>query len=133
VVGIVAIAFFAGAGISSALALVNGPVGPSEYSPALAELRPKLGSGSTLVLAPAKLLDDEHGLDYISWELRGHRLCIEADTGDNAERRPGIARVIVVGTDPVELQGGYYNGGASGPGPCQLVADEARADPAGDG
>jgi hypothetical protein len=137
VVGIAAVAFGAGAGISSALALVNGPVGPSAYSPALAELRSHLGAGSTLVLAPAKLLDDEHGLDYISWELRGHRLCIEPEAAGSQRPQNGIARVIAVSTDPVEPVGGYFNisraDSGEGPGPCQLVADGARADPAGDG
>ena len=34
------------------LALANGPVGPTTYSPALTELRRSLAAGSTLVLAP---------------------------------------------------------------------------------
>jgi hypothetical protein len=131
VVGIAAIAFLAGAGISSALALVNGPVGPSAYSPALAELRPKLGSGSTLVLAPAKLLDDEHGLDYISWELRGHRVCIEADHGQKAP--PGVSNVVVItGDDPPEPAAYLNKSAGAGAGPCPLISDTARADPAGD-
>jgi hypothetical protein len=132
VAGIVAIAFFAGAGISSALALVNGPVGPSEYSPALAELRPKLGSGSTVVLAPAKLLDDEHGLDYISWELRGHRICIEADRGQSPPA--GVSTVVVIADgDPPEPESVYANeSGPQGAGPCPLISDTARADPGGD-
>ena len=46
------VAFLAAAAGCSALALVNGPVGPATYSPALTELRPALGADSTLVLAP---------------------------------------------------------------------------------
>jgi hypothetical protein len=132
IVGIVAVAFLAGAGISSALALVNGPVGPSAYSPALAELRPKLGLGSTLVLAPDDLLADEHGLDYLSWELRGHRVCIEADHGQSAP--PGVSSVIVIGPgDPPEPEAAYFNRSRTAPpGPCPLISDSARADPAGD-
>ncbi|MFL5869985.1 MAG: hypothetical protein ACJ75R_02825 [Solirubrobacterales bacterium] len=131
VVGIVGAVFFVAAGLSSALALVNGPVGPTDYSPALAELRPKLGPGSTLVLAPPKLLDDEHGYDYLTWELRGHRVCVEAA----GEQRPrgGIAQVITVTTDPVEPEVTYsIHSQDVPPGPCPLISDSARADPAGD-
>jgi hypothetical protein len=132
VVGIAAVAFLAGAGISSALALVNGPVGPSAYSPALAELRPQLGSGSTLVLAPEELLADEHGLDYLSWELRGHRVCIEGDHGQSAP--PGVTNVVVIGaSDPPEPEAAYLNKSRTAPpGPCPLISNTARADPAGD-
>jgi hypothetical protein len=133
VVGAVGVAFFAAAGLSTALALVNGPVGPTDYSPALADLRAKLGPGSTLVLAPPQLLDDEHGRDYLTWELRGHRVCV-APIGTNPPK--GIAQVITVATDPVEPEGAYVNrsqGSAAAPGPCPLISDTARADPAGNG
>jgi hypothetical protein len=131
IVGIAAVAFVAGAGISSTLALVNGPVGPSDYSPALAELRPKLGSGSTLVLAPEELLADEHGLDYLSWELRGHRVCIEADHGQSAP--PGVTNVVVItGDDPPEPAAYLNKSAGATAGPCPLISDTARADPAGD-
>ena len=45
---LIAAAFLAAAGGSSVLALANGPVGPSGYSPELAELRAQLGDGSVL-------------------------------------------------------------------------------------
>ena len=132
VVGVLGVAFLAAAGGSSALALVNGPIGPSAYSPALAELRADLGKGSTLVLAPDELLADEHGLDYISWELRGHRVCIEPDRGDR-EPPPGIATVVVISaSDPPRPEGAYTNRSQTGDGPCPLIASTARADPAGD-
>src|SRR5204863_3123242 len=60
-------AFLVAAGGCSVLALANGPVGPTTWSPALGELRPEIGSGSTLVLAPQSLLD-EHGRDFLVWE-----------------------------------------------------------------
>ncbi len=85
---LIAAAFIALAGGSSLLALANGPVGPSDYSPALAELRPQLGPGSTLVVAPDELLDDEHGVDYLNWELRGNRLCVIGED----EAAPGASR-----------------------------------------
>jgi hypothetical protein len=134
-VGIVGAAFCAGAGISSALALSNGPVGPTSYSPALAELRPKLGAGSILVVAPSELLDDEHGLDYLSWELRGHRICIEPDRGQ-VQAPPGYSGIVVLAPDdPPRPEGAYFTRSAeqaAPPGPCPLIETTARADPAGD-
>ncbi len=73
-----AVAFLGAAAASSVLALVNGPVGPATYSPALTELRPALGRDSTVVLASQRMLDEEHGRDYLVWELRGGRVCVEA-------------------------------------------------------
>jgi hypothetical protein len=37
------------------------------YSPALAELRTQLPSGSIAVVAPHQLLADQHGADWIAW------------------------------------------------------------------
>jgi hypothetical protein len=81
------------AGACSLLALANAPVGPTSYSPALTGLRPLLASSSTLVLAPESLLDEEQGVRYLAWELRGGRVCIEAE---GAARRlgPGVRFVI---------------------------------------
>ena len=33
-------------------------------------------AGSTLVVAPRDLLDEQHGRDYLLWELRGNRICV---------------------------------------------------------
>jgi hypothetical protein len=88
-------AFVLAAGASTALALVNGPVGPSTYSPKLTELRPVLGGRSTMVLAPSRLLDDEHGRDYIVWELRGGRVCVGPVTSPSRAPAPvGVSWVI---------------------------------------
>jgi hypothetical protein len=81
----------------SLLALANAPVGPSSYSPALTGLRPTLGGGPTLVLAPRQLLADEHGSPYIAWELRGGRVCIEA--ADEANHPPPGVRFVVAETE----------------------------------
>ena len=135
VVGILGAAFVLGAGVSSALALVNGPVGPSAYSPALAELRTKLGPGSILVVAPDGLLSDEHGFDYISWELRGHRVCIEPDRGQTQVPAGYSGIVILAPDDPPRAEGAYFDRSAGTPaaaGPCPLIETTARADPAGD-
>ncbi len=131
--GAAAVAFLVGAGGSSLLALANGPVGPSGYSPALAELRTELPPGSTVVVAPAQLLDSEHGRDYLAWELRGNRICVVAE---GEELPPGASTVLAVSVaddGAVEPQATYENLGASGPGPCDLIPDAARADPSADG
>jgi hypothetical protein len=84
----------------SLLALANAPVGPSSYSPALTGLRDDVGEGPTLVLVSKQLLADEHGTPYISWELRGGRVCIAAaeEAGDQPPRR---VRFIVTESDRV--------------------------------
>jgi len=89
-----AAAYLLAAGGCSLLALANAPVGPASYSPALAELRPRLTAGSTLVLAPAELLDERHGARYIAWELRGDRVCIEPETAAGGRPPPGIRFVL---------------------------------------
>jgi hypothetical protein len=125
------------AGGSSLLALANGPVGPSDYSPALAELRPKLGGeeASTLVLAPPELLEDEHGRDYLVWELRGNRICVEEQGLQTSEWPEGISTFIRIGEgDAVEPKAiGGFDAPDPGPGTCPFIPDGARADPAGDG
>jgi hypothetical protein len=89
----VAVAFVLAAGVCSALALANAPVGPISYSPALTGLRPLVAADSTLVLASDGLLADEHGTPYISWELRGGRVCIAAE-GELDEPPPGVRFVV---------------------------------------
>jgi hypothetical protein len=148
-----ATAFFAAAGACTVVALVNGPVGPATYSPALTELRPELRSGSTLALVPANVLDGEHGRDYVVWELRGGRVCVEkqspATTGNVLDSRPGappqgIAHVLTPrqSSPPfagfsLERHAGPYvlwarRPAPQGPGPCPLIAVGARANPAND-
>jgi hypothetical protein len=78
----------------SLLAFANAPVGPTSYSPALTGLRPMLGEGPTLVLAPRQLLEEEHGVPYISWELRGGRVCIEASDEAGGHPPPGVRFVV---------------------------------------
>jgi hypothetical protein len=85
--------FLLAASACSLLALANAPVGPTSYSPALSELRKEVGEGPTLVLAPPQLLEDEHGVPYLSWELRGGRVCIAAE-GELREPPPGVRFAI---------------------------------------
>jgi hypothetical protein len=138
-------AFLAAAAACTLIALVNGPVGPATYSPALTELRPALDSGSTLMLAPEELLADEHGRDYLVWELRGGRVCVEVAAPMSGAPPNGIAHVITQGsgaTAPfaglrLERRSGPYvlwarNPAPRGEGPCPLISPGGRANPAGD-
>jgi hypothetical protein len=89
-----AAAFVLAAGACSLLALANAPVGPSSYSPALTGLRPLVASDSTLVVASDELLADQHGVPYISWELRGGRVCIAAESEVGSEPPSGVRFVV---------------------------------------
>jgi hypothetical protein len=141
---LLAVAFCGAAGACTVLALINGPVGPSTYSPALTELRPELEHGSTLVLVSKTLLADEHGRDYVVWELRGGRVCVEATGGEGRKPPRGIAHVVTgdQGQAPfagfhLERRAGPYavwvrRPAPSGNGQCPLIAVGGRANPAGD-
>jgi hypothetical protein len=76
------------------LALANAPIGPTSYSPSLTGLRPLIAADSTLVLAPDELLADQHGAPFISWELRGGHVCIEAES-EAGSRPPHGVRFVV--------------------------------------
>jgi hypothetical protein len=87
------------AGGCSLLALANAPVGPASYTPALTGLRSAVGEGPTLVLALRHLLEDEHGVPYITWELRGGRVCIDS-TDEAGDRLPPGVRFVVAESAP---------------------------------
>ena len=139
-----AIVFCGAAAGSSLLALINGPVGPATYTPELSELRRELGSRSTLVLASSHLLADEHGRDYLVWELRGGRVCVAPAMPPSRKRPPaGIAQVITEARSAqppyadlhLALRRGRYllwerRPAPSGHGPCDLISVGGRADPA---
>ena len=92
------VVFLALAGLCSALALANAPVGPSTYTSALASMRPLIENGSTLILASPELLEDDHGTNYLAWELRGGRVCI-ATRGEVGGKIPqGVRYVIAPGS-----------------------------------
>ena len=93
--GLVAAAFAVAAGVCTALALANAPVGPTDYSPKLTELRPTVAAKPTLVV-PSKTLLAEHGVPYISWELRGGRVCIAA-AGERDDVPAGVVYVVSEG------------------------------------
>jgi hypothetical protein len=97
VAGPVAVAFLLAAGGCSLLALANAPVGPISYTPALTELRPLVAEDSTLVLASQELLDEQHGIPYIAWELRGGRVCIEPDDTAGGLPPRGVRFIVTEG------------------------------------
>ena len=132
-----ALVFLAAAGGSSALALVNGPVGPSGYSTELAAHRAALPGASVEVVAPDELLDDQHGRDWIVWELRGNRICVRSERGASPITARGHRRSCSPSsstTAPSSSIGSSASPHATPalPGPCPLISDTARADPAGD-
>jgi hypothetical protein len=142
---VAALAFAVAAAASSALVLANGPVGPASYTPALTDLRPELGRRSTLVLAAPSFLADEHGRDYLVWELRGGRVCVGAEGQPSTAPAPvGISRVITssatrrppFGGLRLERRAGPYRVWArrrlpAGDGSCPLIIPGgARANPA---
>ncbi|HVW48348.1 MAG TPA: hypothetical protein VHA76_14935 [Solirubrobacterales bacterium] len=92
------VVFLAAAGLCSALALANAPIGPSTYTPALAAMRPLVENGSTLILASPELLEDDHGTNYLAWELRGGRVCIATRDEVGGVIPTGVRYVIVQGS-----------------------------------
>jgi hypothetical protein len=144
------LAFLVGAAGSSALALVNGPVGPSAWTPALLEFSAQI-PGDKPVLA---VIDDElasqNGRDLVTWELRGHEVCVisneEVSAGEVSDRAFGAVVVIGELDQPLpvvgrleeldrETSGGLdytlYRANIVGSDPgCPFVADGDRAEPA---
>lgn len=126
--------YLAAAAGCSLLALANAPVGPASYSPALTGLRDDVGEGPTLVLASRKLLADEHGTPYISWELRGGRVCIAAaeEAGgrppngvrfvitESSGSRPPFAKLRRLRVAPPYVL--WERPGAHGQSPCPLIS-----------
>jgi hypothetical protein len=127
--------YLALAGLCSLLAFANAPVGPTAYSPALTGLRPLLADSSTLVLAPDSLLADEQGERYIVWELRGGRVCIEAESAAGGSPPAGVRYVVTSGESAQPPFGGFTllrqaspyvlwerRDAVRGTGPCPLIA-----------
>jgi hypothetical protein len=125
--GAAAVLFITAAGVCSLLALANAPVGPTSYSSTLSDYRKLVGEGPTLVVASPQLLEEEHGGPFVSWELRGGRVCIQS-TEEAGKPPPGTRFVI-------EDEGGWtlrkVAHPTSGKSPCPLIAErQARQGPA---
>ena len=142
--GLAATLFVLAAGVCSLLALANAPVGPTSYSSALTGLRPLVASDSTVVIASDELLADQHGVPYISWELRGGRVCI-ASASEVGQRPPSGVRFVVTRGAPTQppfpalrvsrVASPYVLWESTrpvhGPSPCPLIAvRQARQGPA---
>jgi hypothetical protein len=103
---LLALAFVIGAGFSSVLALANAPVGPREYSSALAEFRSRvIDSPATMVFVSPRQLREEHAEEFVAWDLRGvPGLRIEPGGGETraGDPPPGVEFAITgrVGPNP---------------------------------
>jgi hypothetical protein len=111
--------FVAAAGICSLLALANAPVGPTSYTSTLSDFRKLVGEGPTLILASPQLLEEEHGGPFLSWELRGGRVCIKSNE-EGGGLPPGVRYVISDGAEDsegiesVSPPPGYVDAGSDG-------------------
>ncbi len=120
--------FIGAAGLCSVLAFANAPVGPTAYSTMLNDFRKQVGEGPTLVLADPELLENEHGVPFLSWEMRGGRVCIAA-SGEPGAVPPGTRYVI---TEVAAARYALREVADPPPGksPCPLIAvRQARQGP----
>ena len=145
-----ALAFLLGAAGSSALALVNGPVGPSVWTPALLEFSAQVPDEDPILAVIDDGLASENGRDLVTWELRGHEVCVVSNEEVSAATvsDKAFGAIIVIGEldqplpivgRPVELDSEASDGldyklyraklAGSDPG-CPFVADGDRAEPA---
>jgi hypothetical protein len=120
--------FVVAASICSLLALANAPVGPSSFSSKLSEYRKQVGEGPTLVVASPQLLSEQHGSPFLSWELRGGRVCIQSTDEAGGKPPAGVRFVIREGDDWTLTR---VKQSPPGKTPCPLIAErQARQGPA---
>ena len=120
--------FVLAAGVCSLLALANAPVGPTTFSPKLGEYRKQVGEGPTLVVASPRLLTEEHGSPFLSWEMRGGRVCIQSSEEAGGKPPAGVRFVIREGDDWTLTR---VRRPTPGKTPCPLIAErQARQGPA---
>lgn len=120
--------FITAAGICSLLALANAPVGPTTYSSTLSDYRKVVREGPTLIVASSQLLSEEHGAPYLSWELRGGRVCIQSTEEATGKPPAGVRFVIREGDDWTLTKVRHPTPGKN---PCPLIAErQARQGPA---
>lgn len=119
--------FVASVGACSLLALANAPVGPASYSSTLSDYRKVVGEGPTLVIASPQLLSEQHGVPYLSWELRGGRVCIRST--DEPSKLPAGVRFVISEDGDWALRKVRHP--VPGKSPCPLIAvRQARQGPA---
>jgi hypothetical protein len=120
--------FALAAGVCSLLALANAPVGPTSYSSTLGDYRRLVGEGPTLVIASPQLLQEEHGAPFLSWELRGGRVCIQSSAEATGKPPAGVRFVIHEDEDWTLTK---VRRPAPGRTPCPPIAErQARQGPA---
>jgi hypothetical protein len=125
---VAAAVFTVAAGLCSLLALANAPVGPTSFSSKLSEYRRLVGAGPTLVVASPQLLAEQHGSPFLSWELRGGRVCIQSSDEATGKPPPGVRYVIREDDDWTLTK---VHRPAPGNTPCPLIAErQARQGPA---
>jgi hypothetical protein len=123
-----ALVFVIAAGVCSLLVLANAPVGPTSFSPKLSEFRKQVGEGPTLAIASPQLLSEQHGSPFLSWELRGGRVCIQS-TDEAGGKLPAGVRFVVREADGWTLTKVQHP--TPGKTPCPLIAvRQARQGPA---
>ena len=142
------LAFVVGAAGSSLLALVNGPVGPAHWTPALLEFSEEVEGATTLAIVDDELAS-ENGVDLVTWELRGREVCVlpPSEISPATVSDQAFEAVVVVGklTDPLPVVGRLeplgraqsggleyelYRAKLAGNEPdCPFVADGDRAEP----
>ncbi|HET9593152.1 MAG TPA: hypothetical protein VFP17_09575 [Solirubrobacterales bacterium] len=128
VIPVAALLFVVVAGLCSLLALANAPVGPTSFSPKLSEYRKQVGEGPTLVVASPELLEEQHGSPFLSWELRGGRVCIQSTDEAGGKPPAGVRFVIREGDDWTLTKVAQPTPGKT---PCPLIAErQARQGPA---
>jgi hypothetical protein len=144
------LALLVGAAGSSALALVNGPVGPSAWTPALLEFSAQIPEDDPVLAVIDDEMASQNGLDLVTWELRGHEVCVvrneDVSTGTVSNRAFGAVVVIGELDQPLPVVGRLdeldrqtsdgleytlYRAKLAGADPgCPFVADGDRAEPA---
>jgi len=149
VVPALTLAFFVGAAGSSALALLNGPVGPSTWTPALLEFSAQVSDDEPILAVVDDELASQNGRDLVTWELRGHEVCViaheEISSGTVSDK--AFEAVVVTGEleQPLPVVGRLteldrassggldytlYRAKLVGSDPeCPFVADGDRAEP----
>ena len=143
-------AFLVGAAGSSALALVNGPVGPSTWTPALLEFSAQIAADEPILTVVDDEMADHNGRDLVTWELRGHEVCVisheEVSAATVSDKAFGAVVVIGELDQPLPVVGRLDQAGRESSGgleytlydaklvgadpDCPFIADGDRAEPA---
>ncbi len=145
-----ALAFLAAAAGSTALALVNGPVGPTSWTPALLEFAGQLEGDEPVLAVVDDELADQNGRDLVTWELRGREVCVisQEEVSSGTVSGKAFGAIVVIGEldQPLPVVGRLeqldrqssddldytlYRATLTGTDPgCPFVADGDRAEPA---